>query len=164
MSVGYTPTYQLACQAGGQLTYNDQSAMFSLRNCPESLQLAGSVNSLWSLDAVLMEAKRAATIATNALGLTQVQVADRVTENTVSPNHPWPIFAHPKGKEFIDFDEDLTIADIINATADGYEHIQLVKRYSTCGMGPSQGRHSALAAARLAVSYTHLTLPPILLV
>ena len=157
MSVGYTPTYQLACQAGGQLTYDDQSAMFSLRNCPESLQLAGSVNSLWSLDAVLMEAKRAATIATNALGLTQVQVADRVTEDTVSPNHPWPIFAHPKGKEFIDFDEDLTIADIINATADGYEHIQLVKRYSTCGMGPSQGRHSALAAARLVAAATNRT-------
>jgi sarcosine oxidase subunit alpha len=157
MSVGYTPTYQLACQAGGQLTYDDQSAMFSLHNCPESLQLAGSVNSLWSLDAVLMEAKRTATIATNALGLTQVQVADRVTENTLSPNHPWPIFAHPKGKEFVDFDEDLTIADIINATADGYEHIQLVKRYSTCGMGPSQGRHSALVAARLVAAATNRT-------
>ena len=61
-----------------------------------------------------------------------------------SPNFSWPIFAHPKGKEFVDFDEDLQIADIINATRDGYEHIQLVKRYSTCGMGPSQGRHSAL--------------------
>ena len=157
MSVGYTPTYQLACQAGGQLTYDDQSAMFSLQNCPESLQLAGSVNSSWSLDAVLMEAKRAATIATNALGLTQLLVADKVTENTVSPNHPWPIFAHPKGKEFVDFDEDLTIADIINATADGYEHIQLVKRYSTCGMGPSQGRHSALAAARLVAAATNRT-------
>ena len=157
MSVGYTPTYQLACQAGGQLTYDDQSAMFSLQNCPQSLQLAGSVNSLWSLDAVLLESKRAAMIATNALKFTNEKVTDRVTENTLSPNHPWPIFAHPKGKEFIDFDEDLTIADIINATGDGYEHIQLVKRYSTCGMGPSQGRHSALAAARLVAAATNRT-------
>ena len=26
---------------------------------------------------------------------------------------------------------------------EGYDHIELVKRYSTLGMGPSQGRHSA---------------------
>ena len=24
-------------------------------------------------------------------------------------NHPWPIFPHPKGREFVDFDEDLQI-------------------------------------------------------
>ena len=64
------------------------------------------------------------------------------------------MFAHPKGKEFVDFDEDLQLNDIVNATRDGYEHIQLVKRYSTCGMGPSQGRHSALAAARLVANAT----------
>ena len=26
----------------------------------------------------------------------------------------------------------------------GYTHIELVKRFSTAGMGPSQGKHSAL--------------------
>ena len=157
MSVGYTPAYQLACQAGGQLSYDDQSAMFTLNNCPETLQLAGSVNSLWHIDAVLAEARRTAAIATNALGFTQIAVGEVVPKGTISPNHPWPIFAHPKGKEFVDYDEDLTIADIVNATGDGYEHIQLVKRYSTCGMGPSQGRHSALAAARIVAAATHRT-------
>jgi sarcosine oxidase subunit alpha len=39
----------------------------------------------------------------------------------------------------------------------GYEHVQLVKRYSTCGMGPSQGRHSALATARLVADATGRT-------
>ena len=68
-----------------------------------------------------------------------------------SRNHPWPIFAHPKGKEFVDFDEDLQIRDITDAAAEGYDDIELLKRYSTVGMGPSQGRHSALASIRLAV-------------
>ena len=157
MAVGYTPTYQLVCQAGGQLSYDDNSAMFTLSNCPDAMQVAGSVNSHWDLDACLAEANRAAIIATNALGLTSTAVPEEITKDTVSPNHPWPIFAHPSGKEFVDYDEDLTIADIINATRDGYEHIQLVKRYSTCGMGPSQGRHSALAAARLVAAATNRT-------
>jgi len=157
MSVGYTPAYQLACQAGGQLSYDDQSAMFTLSSCPDTLHLAGSVNSLWQIDDVLAEATRAAAMASNALGLSDLAIGDVIPKGNISPNHPWPIFPHPKGKEFVDYDEDLTIADIINATADGYEHIQLVKRYSTCGMGPSQGRHSALAAARIVAAATHRT-------
>ena len=157
MSVGYTPAYQLACQAGAQLSYDDQSAMFTLKNCPSTLHLAGSVNSLWHLDAVRSEGSRAASIATNALGLSKKLVGEPIDREQSSPNHPWPIFAHPKGKEFVDYDEDLTIADIVNATRDGYEHIQLVKRYSTCGMGPSQGRHSALAAARIVAAATNKT-------
>jgi sarcosine oxidase, subunit alpha len=68
--------------------------------------------------------------------------------------HHWPIFPHPKGKDFVDFDEDLQVADIRNAVREGYDHIELVKRYSTVGMGPSQGRHSALNAARLTAEAT----------
>jgi sarcosine oxidase subunit alpha len=157
MSVGYTPAYQLACQAGGQLSYDDQSAMFTLSNCPDTLHLAGSVNSLWQIESVLAEATRTAAITSNALGFTDVVLGEAIPKGNISPNHPWPIFPHPKGKEFVDYDEDLTIADIVNATGDGYEHIQLVKRYSTCGMGPSQGRHSALAAARIVAAATHRT-------
>lgn len=158
MSVGYTPTYQLICQAGGQLSYDDDSAMFTLNQCPDNYYIAGSVNSLWTLEAVVADAERAAIIATNALGMSSRQIPDLIVDvQPQSPNFSWPIFAHPKGKEFVDFDEDLQIADIINATRDGYEHIQLVKRYSTCGMGPSQGRHSALTTARLVADATQRT-------
>ena len=55
------------------------------------------------------------------------------------------------------FDEDLQVKDIINATRIGYRDIQLVKRFSTLGMGPSQGRHSALPAARLVAKSTQRT-------
>ena len=158
MSVGYTPTYQLICQGGGQLSYNDDTSMFTLTNCPQDCQIAGSVNSHWQLADVIADAQRAAVIATNALQLSAHPVPEAVAVSLQhSPNFNWPIFAHPKGKEFVDFDEDLQIADIINATRDGYEHIQLVKRYSTCGMGPSQGRHSALATARLVAAATNRT-------
>ncbi|WP_293646053.1 glycine cleavage T C-terminal barrel domain-containing protein, partial [Sphingopyxis sp. RIFCSPHIGHO2_12_FULL_65_19] len=64
------------------------------------------------------------------------------------------IFPHPKGKDFVDFDEDLQVRDIVNATRIGYRDVQLVKRFSTVGMGPSQGRHSALPTARLVAKAT----------
>ena len=137
MSVGFMPAWQLPCMAGGQLRYDDESSNFQLDSLPDGMRLAGSINGTWALEDVLRQGKAAGN--------------NSAEETFSSPllNHPWPMVSHPKGKEFVDLDEDLQIADIINATADGYRDIQLVKRYSTCGMGPSQGRHSALAAARL---------------
>ncbi|MEP7242854.1 MAG: glycine cleavage T C-terminal barrel domain-containing protein [Gammaproteobacteria bacterium] len=66
-----------------------------------------------------------------------------------SPSHEYPIFPHPKGKEFVDFDEDLHLRDIANAFQEGFDSSELLKRYSTVGMGPSQGKHSNLNAMRV---------------
>ena len=50
----------------------------------------------------------------------------------------------PRGKEFVDLDEDLTLADLANAAQEGFDSVELLKRYSTVGMGPSQGKLSNL--------------------
>ena len=102
--------------------------------------------------AVEADGRNAAGSALEALSL-PARDAEQI-ECHEAVNHPWPIFKHPKGREFIDFDEDLQIKDIINAARMGYRDIQLVKRFSTVGMGPSQGRHSALPTARLIAKAT----------
>jgi len=154
MSVGFTPTYQLALQAGARLGYDDASAIFSITGCPAHLHLAGSMNGRHDLDAVLADGRLAGWRAAQGLGLEAGQGAGAapaapVAADGAGVNAPWPIFSHPKGKDFVDFDEDLQVKDIVNAAADGYSELELVKRFSTVGMGPSQGRHSALTTARL---------------
>ncbi|MEP3349398.1 MAG: 2Fe-2S iron-sulfur cluster-binding protein [Marinomonas sp.] len=155
MSAGYMPTYQLLCQGGAKLQYDDSSARFTLTGLPKGVAIAGSVNGVHDLDAVIKDGQRAAQEMLVALGL-----ADKPFETvtcTKNTNFDWPIFKHPKGKEFVDLDEDLQAKDIINATRLGYRDIQLVKRFSTVGMGPSQGRHSALPTARLVAKATQRT-------
>ncbi|WP_065761535.1 2Fe-2S iron-sulfur cluster-binding protein [Pseudomonas defluvii] len=152
MSGGYMPVYQLLCQAGGKLAYNDASAEFTLSGLPNNLGVAGSANGRHTLDNVLADATNATATALAALALPYPAQQSFKAEARV--NFPWPIFPHPKGKDFVDFDEDLQVNDIINATRIGYRDIQLVKRYSTVGMGPSQGRHSALPTARLVAAST----------
>ncbi|WP_426153229.1 2Fe-2S iron-sulfur cluster-binding protein [Pseudomonas sp. DC3000-4b1] len=153
MSAGYMPVYQLLCQAGGTLSYDEPSAGFTLGRLPSALHVAGSVNGWHQLDNVLTDACNAALGCVRALDLeTPLQPSAMTPEPIV--NTPWPIFPHPKGKDFVDFDEDLQVRDIINATRSGYRDIQLVKRFSTVGMGPSQGRHSALPTARLVAAAT----------
>ena len=145
MSVGYTPTYQLALQAGARLGYDDATAMFAIDGLPAHLHLAGSINGRHDLDAVLADGRRAGWRAAGGIG----DEPSVPAEEGESPNFPWPIYPHDKGKEFVDFDEDLQVRDIQNSAAEGYAELELAKRFSTVGMGPSQGRHSALTTARL---------------
>jgi sarcosine oxidase subunit alpha len=155
MSAGYMPTYQLLCQGGATLRYDDQTARFSLSHLAKNTYIAGSVNGIHCLSLVLEDGKRAAQAALITLGLAKQTLPEVIcTEKT---NVDWPIFKHPKGKEFVDYDEDLQVKDIINATRLGYRDVQLVKRFSTVGMGPSQGRHSALPTARLIAKATGRT-------
>jgi sarcosine oxidase subunit alpha len=140
-SVGYAPLGQLACHSGGELVYDDDINTFLVRNNPPASSLAGSVNHRYSLDAVLADGRWAGLHAT--LG---TESAHKPDPDAAGINHPYPIYPHPKGKDFVDFDEDQTVADLQNAVADGFDHPELAKRYSTVGMGPSQGRLSALNA------------------
>ena len=159
MSAGFMPSYQLACQAGAVLSYDDSKSQFKLSNLPQGMHIAGSVNSVFSLDLVEADGRNAARQALSNLGVApESETASAEDVNcTEQVNHPWPFLKHPKGREFVDFDEDLQIKDIINATRMGYRDIQLVKRFSTVGMGPSQGRHSALPTARLVAKTTDRT-------
>ncbi len=157
VSIGFTPTYQLALQSGGKISYADDSARFSITELPQSFHLAGAVNGCNGLNSLMDSGKQAAIKACENLNLDTEVLKPHLSTSHASDhygNHPWPIFPHPKGKEFVDFDEDLQYKDIVNACKDGYSELELVKRYSTVGMGPSQGRHSALATARIVASET----------
>ncbi len=162
LSPGYTPAYQLALQAKAKLSYDDASAIFSIQDLPEHISLSGSVNGAYDLGAAVGDGQHAGWRAAQALGLDAGPQPEMPRDKgDQGINFPWPIFPHPKGKEFIDFDEDLHYADIVNACADGYAELELVKRYSTVGMGPSQGRHSALATARVVAEATQRTVAQI---
>ena len=69
--------------------------------------------------------------------------------DSLARSHPYPIFEHPGHKNFVDLDEDLHLADLVNAHQEGFDSVELLKRYSTVGMGPSQGKLANLNAARV---------------
>ena len=63
---------------------------------------------------------------------------------------PQPIFkmvpvGKPK-KSFIDFQNDVTLADVDLAWAEGYRSVEHLKRYTTLGMATDQGKLSNMAA------------------
>jgi sarcosine oxidase subunit alpha len=140
ISGGFTPAAALLCHAGARLAYDEKQQALVLGNLPPGLEAVGAVRGLRSLACALADGAAA-------------------IEGTPRPSLEVPsdagltIVAHPHGKEFVDFDEDLSIGDIHLALAGGFTHTELLKRYSATGMGPSQGKFSALATTRIACEY-----------
>ncbi|GAB4297762.1 MAG: 2Fe-2S iron-sulfur cluster-binding protein [Methylophaga sp.] len=148
MSAGWAPAAALLYQAGTKMGYSDAIEQFVPAQLPEGVFAAGKVNGVFDLKARLQDGRRAAAEAMNYLG-TAVEVETVKPVEMASPSHPYPIVNHPKGKNFVDFDEDIQVKDFINAAKEGFDNIELMKRFTTVGMGPSQGKHSNMNAIRI---------------
>lgn len=145
VDVGVTPAVSLIAHAGGEVSYSRQTHGLTIRSLPEGMYAAGSVAGPCTLESARVEGGAAgrAAAAGQESSLPDPERRDGPT------NDPWPILPHANGKEFVDFDEDLTIADLRNSVREGFGSIELVKRFSTVGMGPSQGRTAAVNAVRI---------------
>jgi sarcosine oxidase subunit alpha len=129
--------------------------MFHPDQIPAGIFAAGSVGGVFALDQVRGDGARAGWAAAKHAGLsTGAEPGNPGEVRDKNQTHPWPIFPHAKGGEFVDFDEDLKYEDLINGIADGFDNVELLKRYSTVGMGPSQGKHSAVVAVRIVARET----------
>lgn len=153
VSVGWAPVANLLYQAGTRMAYREELQQFVPEVLPEGVFACGKVNGVHGLSARLLDGARAGSAAAAHAGYGSPQ-AMLVPPEAECPSHPWPIVAHPKGKNFVDFDEDLQFQDFPNAVQEGFDNIELLKRYSTVGMGPSQGKHSNMNALRILARLT----------
>ncbi|MGB2831329.1 MAG: FAD-dependent oxidoreductase [Methylotenera sp.] len=148
MSAGWAPAGALLYQAGTGMQFDYGVEQFVPSRLPNGMFAAGKVNGVFELEQRLRDGVRAANDAIRHLGL---QAPQNNVEKHVgtSPSHPYPMVPHPKGKNFVDFDEDIQIKDFVNAAKEGFDNIELMKRFTTVGMGPSQGKHSNMNAIRI---------------
>lgn len=151
VSVGVVPNGALVHHVGAPARYDAARHTFALpETLPEPVDAAGGVRGHRALAARAADGRRAGRAAARALGLDAPASEPVPADPPGWVNHPWPMVDGGHGKAFVDRDEDLTAADITHAVAAGFDHVQLLKRYSTAGMGPMQGRTAHLAVARLA--------------
>lgn len=154
MSVGWAAATQLFLQAGGNTRFSEELQQFVPRESPAGIFAAGRMNGVYGLESRLADGRRAGLGAAAHAGFT---VAGSAAASTCAsdaaaarcPSHRFPIIDHPRAKNFVDFDEDLQVKDLENAAQEGFDSSELLKRYSTVGMGPSQGKHSNMNALRI---------------
>lgn len=149
VSVGWAPAANLLYQAGTQMRFEERVEQFVPDRLPEGVFACGRVNGVYQFDKKLIDGRRAGLEAAAYLGFAQSVPSPVPAAESESPSHPWPVVSHPKGKNFVDFDEDLQLKDFYHAAQEGFDNIELLKRYTTVGMGPSQGKHSNMNALRI---------------
>lgn len=148
MSVGWVPAANLLYQAGTKLRFDQHLQQFVPDRLPAGVFACGRVNGVYEFAQKLRDGQQAGLEAIAFLGLgDKGEIA--ITPAPESPSHPWVIVEHPAGKNFVDFDEDLQFKDFLNAAQEGFDNIELLKRFTTVGMGPSQGKHSNMNALRI---------------
>jgi sarcosine oxidase, subunit alpha len=148
MSVGWAAATQLLVQAGGATEFSAELQQFVPGELPPGLYAAGRMNGVYEYESRLADGRRAGAAAAMHAGF-GAGAAASVARSERTPSHPFPIFEHPAAKNFVDFDEDLQVKDLENAVQEGFDSSELLKRYSTVGMGPSQGKHSHMNALRI---------------
>ncbi|MCS7045421.1 MAG: 2Fe-2S iron-sulfur cluster-binding protein, partial [Gemmataceae bacterium] len=65
------------------------------------------------------------------------------------------------GKRFVCLCEDVTVKDLAQAVAEGFDHVETLKRYTTIGMGPCQGKMCGLQGVEECANLTGRTKEPL---
>ena len=149
MSAGWASAAALLYQSGMKVKYDNATEQFIPELLPKGIFSAGKVNGIYDLEQRITDGARAAAEAMRYMGRDDMPEIPVQAHRTESPSHQYPIVPHPKGRNFVDFDEDIQAKDFINAAKEGFDNIELMKRFTTVGMGPSQGKHSNMNAIRI---------------
>ena len=158
MSGGWMPTVHLYSQARAPIAFDAERQCFRPREPRPPLECAGAINGCATLRETLADAARAVDAALVRAGVERRErVRPAVVEEPpVSPAvgafHRGP--ASGSRRQWLDFQHDVTVGDAELALAEGFDHIELVKRYTTAGMAVDQGKTANLNTL---LTYAELT-------
>jgi sarcosine oxidase, subunit alpha len=156
MSGGWNPALHIWCHNGGKIEFDDALQSFRPKSHTDNIVAVGAANGTMSVEATLLEAQALAKKAKKF----KVEEPERGALESL-----W--FAPATGKynegnkHFIDFQNDVTAADLELAQREGYESVEHTKRYTTFGMATDQGKTSNLNGLGVLSEATGKTIPEI---
>jgi len=158
MSGGWTPSLHLFAQSRGAIVYDAERGAFLAGTPSQDLICAGACRGLAGLQACADDGAAAGALAAaRALGRPEP------AQTTVSVTPAHGADAPPPGGRprfaFVDFQNDVTQGDIVQAVREGFRSIEHVKRYTTTGMATDQGKTSSMNALAIAASTLGRPLP-----
>ena len=165
-SGGYSPVVHLHTQAHGTLRYDETLAAFVPNTAVQAVRSAGAANGAFTLGACLAGGYAAGAGAAQSAGLraSATPPSHKIIEQNQLVMMPlWDISsaATQHAKRFVDFQNDVTTADIALAAREGYGAIEHVKRYTTLGMGTDQGKLSNINGLAILSGIVHAPIPAI---
>jgi sarcosine oxidase, subunit alpha len=147
MAGGWTPAVHLHSHAGGKLHFDETIAAFVPDGAHDKCWSAGACNGRFAHNDAVADGRHAGLVACAAAGFA---TSPGAAPQTAAPS-PGALLARWEtgdgtGKAFVDVAADVTADDIRLAVREGYDSVELMKRYTTAGMAPDQGRFGNMNA------------------
>jgi glycine cleavage system aminomethyltransferase T len=152
-SGGWSPSVQALLQEGGAREYSAALGAFLATAQPHWRLVAGAANGRFELGAVLAEGHAAGAQAARHAGYSMEDTPPAEGRGDATPQLVpfWrsPAPARLEKRQFVDLQNDVTVADLRAAIAEGFTDIEHIKRYTTLGIGTEQGATSGVLGAAL---------------
>ena len=159
LSGGWNPSLHLTCHMNGRPVWNADIASFvPSEGAVPGLAAAGAAAGHFSTQQCLTDGISAANAALAALGCKTQTIKAPVADDT--PFALQPLWAVPgKGRAWLDFANDVTVKDVQLSAQEGFASVEHMKRYTTQGMAPDQGKNSNVVALAVLADATGRGIP-----
>jgi sarcosine oxidase subunit alpha len=159
VSGGFSPNMQMTTHLGGRSQWRDDIVGFVPGTMPKGMSAAGAANGSFSLASCLAEGARAGSSAASGAGFEAKPIAVPSSDDEPSSVAAFWHVDRAKHKAFVDFQNDVTAADVALAEREGYRSVEHLKRYTTLGMATDQGRTSGVNGLAILAHLTGKTIP-----
>jgi sarcosine oxidase subunit alpha len=162
VSGGWTPTVHLFSQARGQLRYDPERAALIPVAGPKGFQCAGAAAGNFALHQCLTDGFAAGREAAKAAGArSDAGLAPIGTPGRCAVKAFWACPRVGHRKAWVDFQSDVTRADLELAVRENLRSVEHVKRYTATGMAVDQGKTSNMNALGILSELTKVPIPEI---
>jgi heterotetrameric sarcosine oxidase alpha subunit len=159
LSGGWNPTLHLTCHMNHRPRWQaDIAAFVPPETHVPGLIPAGAARGVFSTAGCLADAVQAARAALADLGLSAPDTPLPQADDTPYAITPlWAVDAG--GRAWLDYANDVTTKDVRQSAAEGMESVEHMKRYTTQGMAPDQGKSSNVGALAVLADATGRAIP-----
>lgn len=151
VSGGWTPNLALSTHLGGRPSWYDNIGAFVPADIPSGMAVVGAARGALSLAEALLEGSTAGAQAAATLGFRSEMTEFRPDDDSTALRPFWFVKGG-RGKAFVDLQNDVTSGDIALAAREGFDSVELLKRYTTLGMATDQGKTSSATAHAILAS------------
>lgn len=150
---GWSPNTALSTHLGGRPRWSEAIGAHVPGDLPRAMIAVGAVTGEFSLAGALRTGAEAGREAARSVGLEAPLEQWHTDDELEGSARLWCVQGY-RGKAFVDFQHDVTPEDIALAAREGFRSAELLKRYTTLGMGTDQGRTSQLTGHALLAALT----------
>ena len=166
MAGGWTPSIHLFSQSRGKSRWDDSIHGFAPAAPGPNQHSVGACAGTFALADVLRDGSAAGWQAAISAGAKPRRARPTprsdagLTQGGVPPG-ALPGSSTRARAAFVDFQNDVTLADVDLALNEGFRAIEHVKRYTTTGMATDQGKTSNVNALGIVAALLHKTIPEV---